>query len=125
MVELKVPAQQDMLLVVRMALSGLGAKCGMDMDAVENIRIAVDEACFCLMHQRQPLSTLRINCAWDQVNMKVHLVGNRQDSPPQEMAAHDIEVARCILLTLVSEVDMQYDDLGVYGIDLTIRLFAA
>ena len=125
MVELKVPARQEMLLVVRMALSGLCAKCGMGMDAVENVRIAVDEACYCLMHQMRPVAWLKMTCTWDDERLLVRLDAQRTEGLPSAVAAHDPEVAHCILSTLVPEVDMRHDDGGVYGIDLVIRLNAA
>lgn len=125
MVELKVPAKQEMLLVVRMALSGLCAKCGMGMDAVESIRIAVDEACYCLMHQAQPVAWLKMTCTWDDERLFVRLDAERTEGMRSAAMAHDPEVAQCILSTLVPEVDMRHDAEGVYGIDLVIRLNAA
>ena len=125
MVELRVPARQEMLLVVRMALSGLCAKCGMGMDAVESIRIAVDEACYCLMHQMRPVAWLKMTCTWDEERLFVRLDAERTEGLPSKTAAHDPEVAQCILSTLVPEVGMRHDDGGVYGIDLVIRLNAA
>ena len=125
MVELRVPARQEMLLVVRMTLSGLCAKCGMGMDAVENIRIAVDEACYCLIHQTRPVAWLKMTCTWDDERLFVRLEAERSQGPSSNAATHDPEVAQCILSTLVPEVDMRHDDGGVYGIDLVIRLNAA
>lgn len=45
MVELAVPAQASFLPVVRAATAGLAARLSLTFDEIEDLRIAVDEAC--------------------------------------------------------------------------------
>jgi serine/threonine-protein kinase RsbW len=49
MVELTVPAQIPYLAVVRTATAGLAARLGFTLDEIEDLRIAVDEACSMLL----------------------------------------------------------------------------
>jgi len=48
-IELTVPAQTGFLGVVRTATAGLAARLGFTLDEIEDLRIAVDEACVMLL----------------------------------------------------------------------------
>jgi serine/threonine-protein kinase RsbW len=49
MVVLTVPANTSYLAVLRTATAGLAARLGMTLDEIEDLRIAVDEACAILL----------------------------------------------------------------------------
>lgn len=55
--ELTVPAQTGYLGVVRTATAGLAARLSFSLDQVEDLRIAVDEACVMLLNLPAPEST--------------------------------------------------------------------
>jgi serine/threonine-protein kinase RsbW len=60
-VELRVPADPAYLAVVRTATAGLAARLDLTLDEIEDLRIAVDEACALLLahraHEGQDLET--------------------------------------------------------------------
>lgn len=56
-VELTVPAQIPYLAVVRTATAGLAARLGFTLDEIEDLRIAVDEACAMLLTLPSPTPT--------------------------------------------------------------------
>ena len=51
-VVLTVPAQRAYLLVIRTALGGVALVNDLDVDTLDDLRQAADEACDCLMHRR-------------------------------------------------------------------------
>jgi serine/threonine-protein kinase RsbW len=51
-VELEVPAHPAYVAVVRTAAAGLAARADLTLDRIEDLRIAVDEACALLLHHR-------------------------------------------------------------------------
>ena len=51
-VELRVPADPAYLAVVRTAMAGLAARLDLTLDEIEDLRIAVDEACALLLDRR-------------------------------------------------------------------------
>lgn len=51
-VELRVPADPAYLAVVRTATAGLAARLDLSLDEIEDLRIAVDEACALLLDGR-------------------------------------------------------------------------
>jgi serine/threonine-protein kinase RsbW len=52
-VELRVPADPAYLAVIRTATAGLAARLELTLDEIEDLRIAVDEACALLLDQRR------------------------------------------------------------------------
>ena len=56
-VELTVPAESAYLAVVRTATAGLAARLSYSLDEIEDLRIAVDEACVMLLSLPGPRAT--------------------------------------------------------------------
>ena len=46
-VELKVPAEQNMMLVLRLTTAGVVARAGLTVDRMDDVKMAVEEACSC------------------------------------------------------------------------------
>ncbi|NDL60019.1 anti-sigma factor [Phytoactinopolyspora mesophila] len=59
LVELSVPASSAYLAVLRTTSAGLGARLGLTLDDIEDLRIAVDEACAMLLPVAQPGANLQ------------------------------------------------------------------
>jgi serine/threonine-protein kinase RsbW len=57
-VEVRLPAAGAYLSVLRTATAGLAARLDFTLDEIEDLRIAVDEACAILLQQAAPGSTL-------------------------------------------------------------------
>jgi serine/threonine-protein kinase RsbW len=54
LVQLDVPAHPAYVAVVRTAAAGLAARADLTLDRIEDLRIAVDEACALLLHRGSP-----------------------------------------------------------------------
>ena len=70
-VELRIPADSAFLSVLRTATAGLAARLDFTLDDIEDLRIAVDEACAIVLPQARPESDLSCTfflsprrCAW-------------------------------------------------------------
>jgi len=59
-VVLSVPAAGVYLSVIRTAAAGLGARLDFTLDNIEDLRIAVDEACVLLLRQARPGSDITV-----------------------------------------------------------------
>ncbi|HEY2985368.1 MAG TPA: ATP-binding protein [Jatrophihabitantaceae bacterium] len=53
-VELRVPADATFVAVVRSVTAGLAARCDLTLDEIEDLRLAVDEACALLLPHAGP-----------------------------------------------------------------------
>lgn len=64
-VALDIPAEHHMIRLARLVASGLGSIAGFDIDAVEDLRIAVDEGCVWLIEEGDgtPLRLTFLVCA--------------------------------------------------------------
>jgi serine/threonine-protein kinase RsbW len=68
---LAVPANSSYLAVLRTATAGLAARLGMTLDEIEDLRIAVDEACAILLPIASPASD--VTCQFRVVPLALHI----------------------------------------------------
>lgn len=61
-VELEVPADPAYVVVVRTATAGLAARLDLTLDRIEDLRIAVDEACTLLIRRPEHAGGAHITC---------------------------------------------------------------
>jgi len=59
-IHLVVPTTPDLLRLVRVVASGLASRLGFKIDAVEDVRLAVDELCWNLVSRVDSTSTLAV-----------------------------------------------------------------
>jgi len=59
-IHLEVPTTPDLLRLVRVVASGVASRLGFSMDAVEDVRLAVDELCHTVASRAGPTSTLAV-----------------------------------------------------------------
>ena len=63
-VELEVPADPAYVAVVRTATAGLAARLDLTLDRIEDLRIAIDEACTLLIHHHEGRNAGQIRCVY-------------------------------------------------------------
>ncbi len=68
-VTVRMPAESAYLSVLRTATAGLAARLDFTLDEIEDLRIAVDEACAMLLSQAIPGSSLECHFALDREAM--------------------------------------------------------
>ena len=98
-VELTVPAESAYLAVVRTATAGLAARLSYSLDEIEDLRIAVDEACVMLLGLPAPRATeSALTCRFavipDGLEVTVSApVSDRAILPPEHSFAWQVLVA--------------------------------
>ena len=70
-VSIKLPAAGAYLSVLRTATAGLAARLDFTLDEIEDLRIAVDEACAMLLTQALPGADLECQFALDSTSMRI------------------------------------------------------
>ena len=120
-IALKMPANQEDALMARMAVGGLGMLAGLDADTIGDLQTVVNECTDCLLNQPVLPETLamtgwvengRLILCWEASGEK----GENQQKPL------DNEVARCILETLMPQVELKTDRRGVHSILCSIAV---
>ena len=59
-IHLEVPTTPDLLRLVRVVASGLASRLGFSIEAIEDVRLAVDELCWTVASRAGPASTLTV-----------------------------------------------------------------
>jgi serine/threonine-protein kinase RsbW len=112
-VELRIPADGAYLSVLRTATAGLAARLDFTLDDIEDLRIAVDEACAVVLPQSRAGSELRcaFHLAPDTLQVEVSAVCDAPRPP------HRSGFAWTVLSALTTSLDADVD-----GDTLTVRL---
>jgi len=118
---LNLPADQEFVLLARMALCGLGMIAGLDVGLIDDVRAATDECCDCLMHQRKKATRIEMKAWLDQERMHCCFRAIRTDEA-QAGEPTDFELSRCVLETLMPDVTLQQDACGVGTIGFSLPL---
>lgn len=120
-IALSLPADQEFVLLARMALCGLGMLAGLDVGLIDDLRAATDEVCDCLLHQKRKAERIelkawftetRLHCAFKAVRANEQYAGECSDQ----------ELSRCVLETLMPDVALINDDCGVGEISFSLPL---
>src|SRR3954462_3442143 len=104
-VELRVPAQPAYLAVLRTATAGLAARLDFTLDEIEDLRIAVDEACAMLLAQAVPGADLdcTFTLSGDSIRVSVSVLTLDGQQPSRDTFAWTV------LSALAGEVDSEAD----------------
>jgi len=104
--ELRLPADSAYLAVLRTATAGLAARINFTIDDIEDLRIAVDEACAILLPQAIPSSELECRFWLGSATMTVAVAASCIDPrPPAEQG-----FAWRVLSALTTFASSQVDD---------------
>ena len=105
-IELTVPALTAYLGVVRTATAGLAARLGFTLDEIEDLRIAVDEACAMLLSlpRPRPLGEATLTCRFRVLDHALAVtvsapVADRAILPPEHSFAWQVLTAHAADVT--------------------------
>ena len=121
---LTVPAKPEWALVLRTALSGIGAVANLSLDTIDDLRTAADEAFDLLTHQPREVTHMTLECELDEQLLHVRLTAQRAQQY-QECTPVDPEIAQLIIGTLVTNVHMEGDKCGIYRVHMSLPIQAS
>ncbi len=104
-VELRVPAQTAFVTVLRTATAGLAARLDFTLDDIEDLRIAVDEACAMVLLQARAGSDL--TCCFDLGRHSLTVAVSAECDDPREPARDGF--AWTVLAALTTSVSAVVD----------------
>lgn len=120
-ISLRVPAQREYALVLRLALGGVAILKDLDAGTLDDLRVASDEACDCLLHQTREAQWLEMHVADCGDRLRVSLSAEFSPEEAGEACEDETEISRAVLETLVPVVEMRQTPCGcVERIDLTL-----
>lgn len=104
---LRVPGESQYALALRTALGGMAILKDLDADTLDDLRMATDEMCDCLLHQGRKVKHLDM-AVYDEGNqLKVALSAcYGEEECPCNCEENETEITRAVLQTLASEVNI-------------------
>lgn len=120
-VELKVPAEQNMMLVLRLTTAGVVARAGLTVDRMDDVKMAVEEACSCLMDGENPPKCIALRFEDKGDALLISVCGDC-DCGSSVIEEDEAGVVRCILESLVDGVDVRMHENGIGALELRVAL---
>ena len=109
-IERWLPASRDLMLVVRLATSGVVARAGLTIDVLDDVKMAVEEACMYMMTQVPGTARLKLQFGLGEQAIEVGIGCEAEDADMKPCVGTEetaeLEVVRCILESLVDEVEI-------------------
>lgn len=119
-ISLRVPGERAYMLVIRTALGGVAVLKDLGVDALDDLRMAADEACDCLLHQGRPVSSVEVSVRDGGEKLTVTL--EAEFSGEKAGDCTDLTaISQAVLETLIPQVNLISAPCGcVQRIDLTL-----
>jgi len=83
-VRLEVPASPEFLRVARMMAAGVASRLGFTLEEVDDLRIAIDELCFCLVGRNGRPGTVALRYVMSSEGLTVEGAGRFGDGASDE-----------------------------------------
>lgn len=120
-IELTLPADPNLMLVARLTAAGVIAKAGITVDRMDDMKMAVEEACGCLMDQPGAARRIALRFACRENQLEIRADALEADAPETALSQDEVDMMRCILCALVDEAALEVRD----GRIASVRMKAA
>ena len=119
-VELTLPAHRNMMLVLRLTTAGVVARAGLTVDRMDDVKLAVEEACNCLIRDADGPERLRLR--FTEADGALHISVCGEGGNPVSIGEDEREVVRCILESMVDGAQLCMDGDTITGAELRVAL---
>ena len=122
-ISLRVPGHKAYALVLRLALGGVAILKDLDAGTLDDLRVASDEACDCLLHQGRAVEAIELTVMDGGDALTVSLAAEFACGTAEvpEDCQEETAISRAVLETLVPHVALHAADCGcIARIDLTL-----
>ena len=111
-----------MMLVLRLTTAGVVARAGLTVDRMDDVKLAGEEACSCLIGETAGPERLRLRFEEHDGALRIEVRGEGGSASPVGEAER--EVVRCILESLVDGVRLDVRGGAIAGVELRVALGA-
>lgn len=118
-IEMSLPAERDMMIVVRLTASGVLARSGLSLDALGDLKMAVEEACTCLISQISGCGRLDLRFELGENATRINCRCADCCTMGEAVNPAEIEVVQCILESMVDSAEIITNDGYISNICLT------
>ena len=121
-ISLPVPADKSMMLVIRLTTAGVLARARLTVDAIDDMKMAVEEACTLMISQQCPPGALCVEFFRKDAGLEIHVHSVAEHPCLCGMDPAELEVVRAILCSLADAAEIDYQDGKIRNILLTKEL---
>ena len=121
-VVLNLPADQNLMLVIRLTAAGVIARAGATVDRMDDMKMAVEEACGCLMEQVNPPRRLELRFTVREGRLAIRAEALEAGAETGDLTPENLEIMRCILLALVDVAEFEVRDGFIAAVDMQAAL---
>ena len=121
-VALTVPADKSMMLVIRLTTAGVLARARLTVDAIDDVKMAVEEACTLMISQQCPPDALCVEFLRGEHALEFHVHATAGRPCLCGMDPAELEVVRSILGSLTDAAQIDCADGRIRNILLTKEL---
>lgn len=107
---LTIPKKPDYISVVRLTSSSISHRCGLNVDEIEDIKVAIGEACVNSFNLCAN-DTISIKFDMEEERLVITVSDAREDIPEDLENARDRELGILIIKSLMDEVS--FSDYGI------------
>ena len=118
-IELTLPADKKLLLVIRLTTAGVVARAGVTVDRMDDLKLAVEEACNCLMDQGCAAEKLNICFDLKENGLEIRVSVEADQLSAGNKTQDDLEIEKCILESLVENVEFELRNGWIHAICMT------
>ncbi len=119
-IDLAVPANPEYVGLIRSAAAHIAAHADLTVDAIDDLRLAVDEAFAVLVAHRPDSGAVSIKFTIHSEQLDIELTGPAGSPPPDKSS-----FAWTVLSALVHEVSTQTSPAGLVTLLLTAKVVAS
>ena len=104
-IEIRIPAKPEYVLVVRLTASAITARVGLNIDDIEDFKVAIAEACISIINQKKKCKMLKIVFEIDN-SIRVIVSGDEitnEDSKEEKTEEQDL--SQYIIESLMDSVE--------------------
>ena len=121
-IDMSLPADKDMMLLVRLAASGALARSGVTIDRLDDFKTAIEEACSCLISQIDAPGRIALRFDIGQKCARFSCACADGCPTGRVIDAAELEVASLILESLVDKSEVSVHSGVIHEIALTMAL---
>ncbi len=119
-IDLAVPANPEYVGLIRSAAAHIAAHADLTLDAIDDLRLAVDEAFAVLIAHKPDTGAVTIKFTIHPEQLDIELTGPAGSPPPDKSS-----FAWTVLSALVNEVSTQTSPAGLVTLLLTAKVVAS
>ena len=121
-ISLTVPADTSMMLVIRLTTAGVLARARLTVDAIDDMKMAVEEACTLMISQQCPPAGLCVEFFRREDGLDIHVHSRAEQPCLCDMDPAELDVVRAILGSLADDAQIDYSEGKIRNILLTKKL---